>query len=77
MPTSLAVAATPSAWLRDWVDLGKPRLSALVLFTSAIGVWWAPVQPHPAYTLVFVAVVLAIELVALQPLERRANRWRR
>lgn len=30
-----------------------------------------------AYTLVFVAVVLAIELVALQPLERRANRWRR
>ena len=30
-----------------------------------------------AYTLSFVAVVLAIELFALQPLERRVNRWRR
>ena len=30
-----------------------------------------------AYTLAFVAVVQAIELAGLQPLERRVNRWRR
>ena len=30
-----------------------------------------------AYTLAFVAVVQVIELTILQPLERRANRWRR
>lgn len=30
-----------------------------------------------AYTFAFVAVVQAIELAGLQPLERRANRWRR
>lgn len=30
-----------------------------------------------AYTIAFVAVVLAIEVVLLQPLERRVNRWRR
>ena len=30
-----------------------------------------------AYTVAFVAVVLAIELVLLQPLERRVNQWRR
>ena len=30
-----------------------------------------------AYTLAFVVVVQAIELAILQPLERRANRWRR
>ena len=30
-----------------------------------------------AYTLTFVAVVQVIELAVLQPLERRANRWRR
>ncbi len=30
-----------------------------------------------AYTLVFVAVILVIELALLQPLERQANRWRR
>jgi len=30
-----------------------------------------------AYTIAFVAVVLAIELGLMRPLERRANRWRR
>ena len=30
-----------------------------------------------AYTLAFVAVVQVIELTILQPMERRANRWRR
>lgn len=30
-----------------------------------------------AYTVAFVAVVLALELALLQPLERRVNRWRR
>ncbi|MBV9117379.1 MAG: ABC transporter permease, partial [Acetobacteraceae bacterium] len=30
-----------------------------------------------AYTLAFLAVVQALEWLALQPLERRASRWRR
>lgn len=30
------------AWLRDLAALGKPRLSALVLFTTAGGLWLAP-----------------------------------
>ncbi len=30
-----------------------------------------------AYTLAFVAVILVIELTLLQPIEKRANRWRR
>ena len=30
-----------------------------------------------AYTVAFVAVVLVVEMAVLQPLERRANRWRR
>lgn len=32
------------ARLNDLVALGKPRLSGLVIFTSAIGVWLAPVH---------------------------------
>lgn len=30
------------ARVRDWLELGKPRLSSLVLFTAASGVWAAP-----------------------------------
>ena len=30
-----------------------------------------------AYALAFVAVMLAIDTFAVQPVERRANRWRR
>lgn len=49
------VAQRPAvvARLRDLVALGKPRLSVLVLFTSAIGVWMAGGQLGPLRTLVF------------------------
>jgi protoheme IX farnesyltransferase len=40
--------------LRDLVELGKPRLSLLVIFTSAIGLWLAPVQPGLVPTVLFV-----------------------
>ncbi len=35
------VAPAPFARLRDLVELGKPRLSFLVIFTAATGVWLA------------------------------------
>ena len=28
--------------LRDLVELGKPRITLMVLFTSAVGSWMAP-----------------------------------
>lgn len=43
----------PISRLRDMIDLGKPRLSVLVIFTSATGVWLAPSPPGPARTLAF------------------------
>jgi protoheme IX farnesyltransferase len=48
------VRVSPIAQLRDLVELGKPRLSLLVIFTSAVGVWLAPVQPTAFVTLGFV-----------------------
>ncbi|MCP3981520.1 MAG: protoheme IX farnesyltransferase [bacterium] len=42
----------PLARLKDLVDLGKPRLSFLVIFTCAIGVWFAPSVPSWSSTLV-------------------------
>ena len=34
--------ATRMSRVRDYVELGKPRLSTLVIFTAAIGVWLSP-----------------------------------
>jgi len=42
MAESLALPA-PITRLRDLIELGKPRLSMLVIFTAGIGVWLAPV----------------------------------
>ncbi|HXV75615.1 MAG TPA: heme o synthase [Candidatus Polarisedimenticolaceae bacterium] len=37
----------------DFAALGKPRLSVMVIFTTAIGVWLAPAPPLLATTLLF------------------------
>jgi len=42
MAESLALPA-PIMRLRDLIELGKPRLSMLVIFTAGVGVWLAPV----------------------------------
>jgi protoheme IX farnesyltransferase len=43
----------PIARLRDTIELGKPRLSMLVIFTSATGVWLAPQRPGLLATVSF------------------------
>jgi protoheme IX farnesyltransferase len=42
MSDALLLRQAPIARLRDLVELGKPRLSVLVIFTAAVGVWLAP-----------------------------------
>ena len=51
--------ATPPARVRDYIDLLKPRVMSLVVFTGWIGVMIAPVHVHPFKT------VLAVIAIAL------------
>jgi heme o synthase len=46
MIVSLAPAALPADW-RDFVELTKPRVMSLVVFTGLCGMLVAPVQLHP------------------------------
>jgi protoheme IX farnesyltransferase len=41
--------------LRDVLELGKPRITLLVLVTSAVGLWMAPGALGPARTVLFLA----------------------
>jgi protoheme IX farnesyltransferase len=54
------VLAAPMARLRDVVELGKPRLSMLVLFTSAIGVWMAGGALGAPRTILFVLATFVL-----------------
>jgi protoheme IX farnesyltransferase len=46
--------------LRDLADLGKPRITLLVLFTSAVGLWLAPGSLGALRTAVFLAATAAL-----------------
>jgi protoheme IX farnesyltransferase len=46
--------------LKDLAALGKPRLSFLVIFTTAVGVWLAPTPPAAGLTLVFLLATSAL-----------------
>ena len=79
------VASRPLAvgQLRDLAALGKPRLSMLVIFTSAIGVWLAPSQPGVRTTLLFLAATSTLVAAANtmncwleREIDRRMNRTR-
>jgi protoheme IX farnesyltransferase len=61
-----AAALNPVALgrLRDLAALGKPRLSFLVLFTAASGVWLAPAPPGLARTLGFLVATAALVAAA-------------
>ncbi len=59
-PSPVALAAIP-ARLSDFVQLGKPRLSALVLVTAAGGMWLAPGHLAP----VKAAIALAMTTLAV------------
>lgn len=43
----------PVARIRDVIELGKPRLSLLVIFTAASGLWLAPAAPPLFSSIVF------------------------
>lgn len=63
MSEALAVRA-PIARVRDFVELGKPRLSLLVLFTAAVGVWLAPPSLSWPRTLVFLLATSSLVAAA-------------
>src|SRR5437879_11833975 len=45
----------------DYVSLAKPRITALVAFTTAVGLWLAPVRPSPGIIVVtLLGAVLAV-----------------
>jgi protoheme IX farnesyltransferase len=46
--------------LRDLAALGKPRLSFLVIFTTAVGVWLAPSPPAAGLTVMFLLATSAL-----------------
>ena len=56
----VAMRTTAAPRLRDFVDLGKPRLSALVIFTSAIGLWIAPGRGDWVQTAVFLTATACL-----------------
>lgn len=63
-PATLTPARTaaPTVALRDLIALGKPRITMMVLITTAGGIWLAPTPLHLAraiVTLVGVALVVA------------------
>jgi protoheme IX farnesyltransferase len=52
------------ARLSDFAALGKPRLSLLVIFTTAIGVWLAPNPLAPLTTFVFLLATSSLVAAA-------------
>ena len=47
--------------LADYVSLAKPRITALVAFTTASGLWLAPIRPSPGIIVVtLLGTVLAV-----------------
>jgi len=54
----------PLGRIRDLAALGKPRLSVLVLFTAAAGVWLGPQPPGLGRTLVFLVATAALVAAA-------------
>jgi len=76
MPAPVArvqAAPSPLAFARDVVSLAKPRLSTLVLCTTAGGMWLAPARPGPvraAVTLAGTALVVGAANALNNYLER-------
>jgi protoheme IX farnesyltransferase len=76
MPVPVArvqAAPSPLAFARDVVSLAKPRLSTLVLCTTAGGMWLAPARPGPvraAVTLAGTALVVGAANALNNYLER-------
>src|SRR6266849_2162085 len=62
--------------LSDYLELTKPRITSLVVFTTGSGLWLAPVQPRMGtvlLTLIGTAVVVAAANVLNMYLERETD----
>ena len=64
MTELIAARTAPIASLRDLVELGKPRLSLLVVFTSAVGLWLAPASTGFGVGLLFVLATACLVTAA-------------
>ena len=51
-----------AAAMRDYVELAKPRITTLVVFTRASGLWLAPVQPQ-MHTVLLTLIGTALSMV--------------
>lgn len=60
MTMSVSVAISSRGSLRDWISLTKPRVTSLVLATTAGGLWLAPGTPSLS---LFLATMLGTTLV--------------
>lgn len=59
--TSNVIIVNKFSYLRDLFSLTKPRLSSLVIFTSALGIFLAPVQVDPF--IAFISIIATSGLV--------------
>jgi len=53
MTGTFALPVVALGRIRDVIDLGKPRITLLVVFTAAVGLWLAPANPGPARGAIF------------------------
>jgi protoheme IX farnesyltransferase len=60
MSEAFALSSPAAAGLRDVVDLAKPRITTMVVFTTAMGLWAAPdpIAPARAAILLFATALL-------------------
>jgi protoheme IX farnesyltransferase len=61
LPSSRGTASLPSSTAGDWVQLLKPRVLVLVVYTAVAGLAVAPVPMHPVLAF---AAILAITVAA-------------
>ncbi|MDH3627931.1 MAG: heme o synthase [Acidobacteriota bacterium] len=62
--SSVTVAPTPFVQFRNLVELGKPRLSFLVVFTAGTGIWLMPASLPAMPTLIFLFSTSALVAAA-------------
>ena len=63
-------SSSPLAFLRDLLLLSKPRLSTLVMLTSAGGMWLAPGRIGPA------RAILSVLATAIVSPDGESNWWK-
>jgi protoheme IX farnesyltransferase len=62
--TTAATRATQTIAIRDLIALGKPRITMMVLITTAAGIWLAPSPLHTARAVVTLIGVMLVVVAA-------------